>query len=132
MKIGLLCEGSTDVPVLQAVIGSALGPGHMVRQIQVNTDGTTPRTGASSVELWCKQNGRRLDAVLRAAGLDLLVVHLDADVRRQKKVDSTAALCDLIKGWLGLRAEGRRAEERRVIIVIPAEETETWLLASRG
>jgi len=125
MVVGFVYEGITDVPVLQAVVDAVLGPDYEPRFIQPDRDALSPSTGWTEVRKWCEQNGAGLSDYLTWVKIDLLVIHLDADVREQVRATNTADLCTNIKGWLR-----HGAKDHRLIIVIPAQAIEAWLVAA--
>ncbi|AUX40568.1 uncharacterized protein SOCE26_019690 [Sorangium cellulosum] len=136
MIIGIVCEGSSDFPVLEAVVEAALGDGHEVRYLRPETDALFRPGGWTAVKAWCEEHASWLSDFMTVGNIDLLIIHVDADVRRhvpelkkKKGEPTTQDLCDTIKGWLKLR---QSAKGRRVLIVIPAQATEAWLVAAQG
>jgi hypothetical protein len=63
------------------------------------------------------------------AALDLVIVHVDASIRKLPELaraledDALDTLCDHVKGWIGPSVPDS------VIITLPREELEAWLLA---
>ncbi|WP_437679163.1 hypothetical protein [Sorangium sp. So ce131] len=136
MIIGIVCEGSSDFPVLKAVVEAVLGDGHEVRPLWPETDKLSRPAGWTGVKAWCEAQGSWLSTFMELGNIDLLIIHVDADIRHKVsgrkskgREPTTQDLCDTIKGWLGL-AQGVRG--RRVLIVIPAQATEAWLVAAQG
>jgi hypothetical protein len=125
MVVGFVYEGVTDVPVLQAVVDAILGPDYEARFIQPDRDALSSLTGWAEVKKWCEQNGAALSDFLTWTGIDLLIIHLDADIRQQVKATTTTELCTKVKGWLR-----HGAKDHRLLIVIPAQAIEAWLLAA--
>lgn len=125
LTIGFVCEGPTDTPVLEAVIEAILGPDFDRRYIQPEVSNLRGWSsgGDSRVEQWCKRYGHALEYML--FDIDLLIVQLDGDRCATLRAADTTELCATIKGWL---AGG--AEEPKLIIVIPAQASEAWLVAA--
>ncbi|XYH96933.1 hypothetical protein ACMHYB_55705 [Sorangium sp. So ce1128] len=134
MVIALACEGESDTIVFQALLDEVFGiDGYRLRPLNLAKGRHGPVGGKSAVQRWCERHGPELGSMLH--GCQLLIIHLDADARRELKVTTTKELCDTVQGWLGLdkkRSEDRRSMEPKLIIVIPKEATDTWLLASLG
>ena len=142
---GIVCEGQTDVPVLEAMLAK-LWPGiEDVRVLQPQLDslgklGQGARAGWSEVRAWCTQNAESLDELLDpdvGDPLDLLLIVVDLDiaieagiVNAPKEIGSyeTRRLCDTIKSWL--RVSGHAKLPAEVVIVIPAMSIEAWIVAA--
>ncbi|MGK4001057.1 hypothetical protein WMF31_00425 [Sorangium sp. So ce1036] len=133
--IGLVCEGESDAIVLQAVLDQVFGvEGYRLRPLRLGHGRHGPVGGKSAVQRWCERHGPEIGVSL-LRDCQLLIVHLDADARKALKIATTKELCEVIQGWLGLdrrRREDRRTMSPRLIIVIPKEATDTWLLATLG
>ncbi len=136
MRVGIVCEGSTDFAVLRVVCGELLGTkDFFVTLLQPRFDllsvraAGTPGAGWQGVRRFLQQTA----LTLAASGQDLFVVHLDADIRHLPEVgkhltagagEDLTPLCDHVKGWmLGGVPES-------VVIVLPREATEAWLCAA--
>jgi hypothetical protein len=136
VNVGIVCEGSTDFAVLRVVCGALLGTRDLtVTLLQPRFDalagraGGTPGPGWQGVRAFLQQMGPRL----AAAAQDILVVHVDADIRHRPEIrkhlgvseaaDELSPLCDHVKGWM----TGGVPES--VVIVLPREATEAWLCA---
>lgn len=124
-RVGFVCEGPTDVLVLRALVEHVAGGPIDARYIQPDLDGLDRSGGDTRVERWCRGNGHGLGWLLEWQGIDLLVVHLDADRCPKYGAADTAALCATIKGWLG-----PGAARPELVIVLPAQATEAWLVAA--
>lgn len=137
MRVGIVCEGPTDYVVLRAVCRAALsGGGHSFALLQPSFDMLEQRDprakgpGWQGVRAFLQQTEATLDASLQ----DLLIVHLDADIRLLPEVtkqlgpgdtdDELSPLCDHIKSWI------RGPVPEKLVIVIPREATEAWLVAA--
>jgi hypothetical protein len=137
MRIGIVCEGPTDYVVLSAVCRAALGGrDHSFTLLQPafdllkRGDPQAKGPGWQGVRAFLQQTGTSLGASVQ----DLLVVHLDADIRHLPEVhkhlglegtdDDLSPLCDHIKSWV----PGPVPE--KLVIVIPREATEAWLVAA--
>jgi hypothetical protein len=137
MRIGIVCEGPTDYVVLRAVCRAALSgkdPSFTLLQPAFDElkrgDPTAKTSGWHGVRAFLQQTGPTLGASVQ----DVLVVHLDADIRHLPDVkkhldlegsnDELSPLCDHIKSWI----PGPVPE--KLLIVLPREATESWLLAA--
>ena len=137
MRVGIVCEGPTDYVVLREVCRAALsGKGHSYALLQPDVDALKQKNPAATgpgwqgVRAFLQQTGVTLGASVQ----DVLVVHLDADIRhlpavkphlgRENTEDDLSLLCDHIKSWF----PGPLPE--KVVIVIPREATEAWLVAA--
>ena len=125
MLIGLVCEGITDFPVLEAVIKAVLGPDTDVKLVQPDRDNLRDSAGFHRVKAWCERRGPKLRDYCLSTGIHLFVVHVDADIARRVGASTTRQLCDKVKGWLK-----RGARSARYLVVIPAQAIEAWLLAA--
>lgn len=125
LRIGFVCEGPTDTPILEAVVEAVFGPRFEARYIQPDRDNLGPRApgGAGQVEKWCRQSGHALPYLL--FDIDLLIVQLDGDRCGPLGVADAAGLCATIKRWL---AAG--AGDPRLVITIPMQASEAWLVAA--
>jgi hypothetical protein len=152
VRVGIVCEGSTDFAVLRVVCGELLGTKDLiVTLLQPRLDllaararasrggsapasaalpdsPSTPGGGWQGVRQFLQQTGR----TLAASDQDLIVVHVDADIRHLPEVarhlgadavEDLAPLCAHVKGWM----PGGVPES--VVIVLPREATEAWLCA---
>jgi hypothetical protein len=152
VRVGIVCEGSTDFAVLRVVCTALLGPKDLiVTLLQPRLDllaararasrrgsaplssalpdsPSTPGGGWQGVRQFLQQTGR----TLAASGQDLIVVHVDADIRHLPEIrkhlgadtgGDLTPLCDHVKVWM----PGSVPES--VVIVLPREATEAWLCA---
>lgn len=124
LKIGFVCEGPTDTPILEAVIEAIFGE-FEARYIQpdVSNLGGWSGGGDTRVEQWCRRSGHGLAYLL--FDTDLLVVQLDGDRCPRLGAADTTQLCAVVKGWLGAGAR-----EPKLVIAIPAQASEAWLVAA--
>lgn len=135
--MGIVCEGSTDFAVLRAVCVELLGKaGLTVSLLQPRFDALaarvpgTPGSGWQGVRAFLQQAGARLSA----APQDIIVVHVDADIRRLPEVarhltppmdgEELSPLCDHVKRWIAGEVPAS------LVIVLPKEATEAWLCAA--
>ncbi len=142
---GIVCEGHTDVPILEAIVSKLWPEIDDVRVLQPQLDALgkvnrTGRSGWSEVRAWCEQNASRLDEIIYpdvGDTLDLLLIVVDLDIAIEAKIAdppkvlgsyATKRLCDTIKGWL--RFPGRTKLPPEVVIAIPAMSIETWIIAA--
>ena len=131
MKCLLVCEGGTDIPILQAI---AAAHGHEVRTLAPSLDATSgryERFGWGRVVAWCENNQRRAQMYLAFSNAELLLLHVDTDVAEQ--IDGNFAAKGLSR---------RDCCEARLNValgvgqmppfchyVLPTMAIETWLLA---
>jgi hypothetical protein len=106
-SVGIVCEGTTDFPVLRQVVIGVFGPATEVALLQPRTDmlrGKSNAPGWQGVRAFCAS------AVAHVASAhDVLVFHVDADVRDKVGQQLEAAdddedltpLCRHVKTWLG-------------------------------
>ena len=125
--VGFVCEGPTDVEVLRPLVEHVAGGPIEPVYLQPSYDALDQwgQGGETRVERWCKDKGSWLQWLLQPRGIDLLVIQMDADRCPKYGAADTTALCATIKGWLG---DGARLPE--VLIVLPAQATEAWLVAA--
>lgn len=133
MRIGIICEGSTDSAVLRAIVREVCAPPDLVfSALQPRSDaiGQVGLGGWQAVRKFLQQ----ASATILAAQLDMIIVHVDADIREldevAKHLDAEAGdealdpLCRHVKSWM------TAGVPESVIIVLPRESTEAWLLAA--
>lgn len=137
--VGLVCEGSTDVVVLRAVIESVLGEVDvrvlvpLVDELDRQLPGTS--SGWSQVRAWCERSSELEELFTPEIGdpLELLVIAIDLDIAIRAGLEKSPenlsgydakGLCDLVKGWLPERLPPR------VIIAIPVMSIEAWVLGA--
>jgi hypothetical protein len=144
MRVGIICEGRTDFVVLRSVCRDVLGrDGLVVELLQPDFDALQrnnemgaegdprpPGTGWQGVRAFLAATQNSLSATVH----DLIVVHVDADIRKLPAITSKLIavhsspelepLCNHIKSW------SRQTLPDSVIIVLPRESTESWLLAA--
>lgn len=126
-QVAFICEGHTDTPVLEAVVEAVLGDDFEPLYLQPERDMLTDAErwsdgGDDRVRAFCEQRHGSLAFAVPTA--DIVVVHLDADRCAKYSASDTSALCKVIKGWLG-----SSATDERLVIAIPAQATEAWLVA---
>ncbi len=124
IRVGFVCEGPTDAVVLEEVAALVVGDELVPSYLQPPFDALEGQWGVGNddrVKQWCQGPGQNLP--WSAPGVDVVVVQVDADRMAKYGADSTATLCDVIKGWLG-----HGAAHGRLIIAIPAQATDAWLL----
>ncbi|AKT37474.1 hypothetical protein [Chondromyces crocatus] len=135
IRVGIICEGTTDDAVLRAIVGALVHPRQVVfALLQPDSDRLQPRTGPGwqGVRKFLKEAPE-----LSASPLDLIVVHVDADVRGSPEVTAhlraveegehdLEPLCDHVKDWM------ISGVPDAVVIVLPRERTESWLLAANS
>ena len=142
MDIRIVCEGPTDSAVLRVVLGVVLKDYiPVINMIHPDEDALRKKPnerppgtlgpGWQGVRAWLKR-GAAVHAAM--AGADLLVVHVDADIRRDNEIarslraaesseDDLDPLCEHVKTWF------TGGVPPNAIVVLPREATEAWLLA---
>jgi hypothetical protein len=91
-----------------------------------------PKTGWHAVKKWCEDYGPWLKTYLSASygsPVDILVIHVDADIASQLGVDlpcpPAEKICETVahtvKRWL------RKRPPAQIVIAVPAMKIETWL-----
>lgn len=149
MNIGTVVEGPTDRLILESVLTHLLPGEHRFFPLQPTE--TLGRTGSGwkGVRRWCNETWQRehsnLETILSSAtgpALDLLVIHVDADIVSEQDlqqdsafpimpqpcppVSATVAQIEaLILHWLSLDMS-----LSSLIFAIPAQDTETWTFAA--
>ena len=138
-RIGLVAEGPSEFAFMEALVTQVFG-GAEVRQI--HPDATLVSAfgnGWKGVRAWCRENGSRLETVMRGIEgdeLDVLVVHADCSMAHNvdarhpcppasNTADALQAV--IITEWLG-------ADEcpSNVVIMTPAQSTDTWFFVGAG
>lgn len=133
MRVGIICEGATDLAVLEVVLETLLGSDLVLVKLQPDFDrlrlpaGVQVPTGWQAVRTFLREAG----PTLAASPLEYIVVQVDADVRRIAEVRAELAqpdvldhLCEHVKSWLGAGVPPS------VIIALPRESVDSWLLAA--
>lgn len=139
LRVAIICEGSSDYPVLRRVAEAVLAPEALTfREIQPDFDALQRKVPGALGPGW--QGVRAFLGLpnLRVAAetSDILVVQVDADIRSTRALASKLSareehasadllepLCDHVKSWIG------DPLPESVVIVLPRESTETWLVA---
>lgn len=137
MRVGIICEGETDYPVLRAVIAYVCrDPTLVIVPLCPDSDRLrSPSTGPvasgwQAVRSFLQTNGEDLEV----GAFDMVVVHVDADVlavlspppppQPSDPHGGLDALCRHVKGW------SRRSLPEHVVVVLPRPASEAWLLAA--
>lgn len=141
-NVRLVCEGSTDHVVLEAVLLAHLNsPDFRVSRIQPDEslywgDAGPHGGGWKGVRGWC-QSVRDAGGIQAVGALskdvDLLVIHVDADILLDPEHDASNACPPpdanilaaeaIVMQWLGLNHL-----PEKVLIWVPSMATEAWLL----
>jgi hypothetical protein len=137
MWVNIVCEGSTDFPVLETVIRSAIPKSRPAfRHIQPDFDALrenrpgTPGTGWQGVRRFLKSPS----LAVALENCDILVVQVDASIRKLDEIAKHLLnigevvlvldpLRDHVAGWFG------ETPKDKAVIVLPKENTEAWLVA---
>lgn len=136
MRVGIICEGSTDFAVLEQLVVAVVGADQCV-MLQPDFDRLRRREAAPGPGWQGVRKFLQTSAPALAIGaLDLVVIHVDASIRNLdeiKKIKLPAPeddgneldpLCDHVKSW----ATGGLPDN--AVVVLPREDLETWLLAA--
>lgn len=134
MRVGIVCEGSTDFAVLRVLCGELLGARDLVPTLlQPRLDLLAARAGDTAGPGWQGVRAFLQRAALAAADHDVIVVHVDADIRHLPEIarhlgadadgEDLEPLCDHVKSWMTGGVPGS------VVIVLPREATDAWLCA---
>jgi hypothetical protein len=141
-RVLVATEGPTDKIILEAVLPRILGREVVLTSLQPTDEslafgqGGPAGFGWHGVLGWC-------DEVRRAGGLralgallnaEFLVVHLDGDVAREQEISLACpcppaeATADALRGLLMQRL-GMEAPDPRIVLCVPMDATEAWLVA---
>ncbi len=127
LRIGLVCEGITDAPVLEAVIEAIIGPDFVPTYLQPEQDqlrGAGDPAGWTEVRRFCQEHAYTLQYRLFGDNV-VYVVHIDADRCAVTGAPDNEGLRRVVEGWLG-PAAGLDS----LVIVTPAQASEAWLYAA--
>jgi hypothetical protein len=137
MRVSIVCEGSTDFPVLEAVLRAAIPqmkPAAFL--VQPDFDALREKRGEAPGPGW--QGVRKFlkgpDAAVALGTYDAMIIQVDASIRKEPEVVKESgeegeaieleALRALVTGWLVTE------ESTKAVFVLPREATEAWLLAA--
>lgn len=138
MLAAVVCEGPTDFVVLKELLYRICSKLDDVIPLQPEGDETSFEAGGwLLVKKWCQDNGPKLSSFLGhryGDPIDILLIHVDGDIAASLGIDvqGRAAkeiaqdVCKTVKSWLG---HPPRLLPPQVIITIPMESTETWIVA---
>jgi hypothetical protein len=155
LRIGFVIEGPTDRVILEAAVARLLGGREFVAE-QLSpelSESFAPITGGgwTTVYFWCRQaasqSGGSLRNNLLFEMLDVLIVHVDADVAGKNYADdhrisdapddlpceqpcppasaTTDVLRPVVLGWMG-----EMTIPPRTVLCTPSKTTDTWVLAA--
>lgn len=151
MNIGTVVEGPTDRLLLEAVLDEICPGDHRYFPIQPTETFGETGTGWKGVRRWCRETwqrkGSNLDRILSGdtgPPLDLLVIHVDADIATEHDLqeDEANPIPDVAKPCPPIgttasqlqRVVGRwlKREDfpQQVVLAIPAQDTENWTFAA--
>jgi hypothetical protein len=154
MKIGTVVEGPTDRLLLEAIISHVIPGEHQFLALQPVGLGASfgeTGTGWKGVRRFCQEIHQRHQSNIASYmvdyQLDLLVIHLDADVIREADLwedtplpewlkplpcppiaATTEQLKQLVAHWLNETAAANLPPA--LIFAIPAQDTENWTFAA--
>jgi hypothetical protein len=132
MRVGIVCEGTSDFAVLEA-LAIAFGGASECVLLQPDVDRLRARDFSSGTGWQAVRRFLRDNTLALGLGMfDAIVVQVDASVRRSDELTLRAVqadepdltpLCDEVKNWAGGLPEN-------AIVALPREELESWLLAA--
>ena len=138
MTIGIVAEGPSDFILLEQLINMLLEGEHYYVRLHPETQFGVRERGWQGVRAWCQMMAREFENLaifLNGATpkLELLVIHLDADVASAINCeypcppaqDSCDAIAQSLMNWLG-----SPAMQEPLVLCIPAQNTEAWVLAA--
>lgn len=144
-QLRVVCEGDTDFIALDAALSAVYGE-HVATMVQPERSRfagiayTEMGSGWRGVRKWCEQAhdelgglGARLELMAALSGVDALIVHVDADIADElgcrhpcpPASDTTDAVRLRVLEW-----GGEEAVPDRVVLCVPAQSTETWVIAA--
>lgn len=167
MRIGVVCEGPTDYPAIKCFFGHALNERGIAAQfipLFPELDRTRPEGGWGNVLLWLANHppafrittyfgGGLFGGNLATTPLDVILVHLDADIiedkafrlfvkdrytknvsAKERPLDRANAIREVIRAAANFD-EMANLDRAKHVIAVATEATETWCVAafqSRG
>lgn len=136
MRIAIICEGSSDYPILKSIVDVVLGQPAVYSFIQPDFDALqrrepVPGPGWQGVRNFLKRSDLDVTATIH----DIIIVQVDADLLSLKEITNSLRsteigepelqpLCDLVKSWAG------RPLPEATIITLPRQSIESWLIAA--
>ncbi|HRD72544.1 MAG TPA: hypothetical protein PK027_09425 [Aquimonas sp.] len=155
-RIALICEGCTDLIIIEAALKAVLQRPFVLTQLQPEPTRQEMGGGWGGVFKWCQEFRRRgadsieMDPTL--SQFDLVIIHLDADVAGKQYADcgpavaqaaaalqglpceqacppplnTVAALEVVLLSWLGIAAVGPMS-----LLCIPSKASDAWLAAAK-
>lgn len=149
MYVATVVEGDTDHLVIEALI-LHLYPGAFVTRLHPSDPYDEFGTGWKGVKEWCKHHNTQLSTLLAGdtgPKIDLLVVHVDADIAHEvdlqegsvspvpdvkrpcPPIDQTAnKLMEVLSDWFGVTNLNHLPSE--VVFAVPSQDLESWIFAS--
>lgn len=128
MRVGIICEGSTDFVVLEALALELL-PADECVLLHPDFD-KLQATGQGSGWQGVRKFLQTSVLALAMSVYDVFVIQVDASIRKLKELglpdaESLEPLREHVRGWAGGNLP------RGSAIVLPREELEAWLLAAQ-
>jgi hypothetical protein len=138
LTIGIVAEGPSDFLLLEQLINKLLEGEHDYERLHPEKKFGVRERGWQGVRAWCQMIAREFENLAIFLNgvtprLDLLVIHLDADVAMAIDCESpcppASDICDAIAQcimtWLG-----HPVTSEPLVLCIPAQNTEAWILAA--
>ena len=144
LTIGIVAEGPTDIEIIQTLVSKIIPGMHDFLTLQPDISETegfgSNGAGWQGVLNWCKSVPRdfgSLQSFLKNGGptIDLLIIHIDADVSREPEIDCFAP-CPLIQNTIdNLRVKiaewlDESVWPREILCCIPADNMEAWIMCA--
>ncbi len=146
LAVGIVAEGPSDIEMIKALIGKLVSKPHDFYELQPDISATPGfgchGAGWKGIRGWCMEIARDFNGLsqfIRYTGqpLDLLIIHLDADVARESEIDcmqscppvedTLTLLESKLLDWLGETAWPRK---NKIVTCFPADNTEAWILSA--
>lgn len=154
MKIGTIVEGPTDRLLLKAIVDEICPGEHEYLDLQPADVGESFGERGSGwkgvrrfcIDIWQQLSANVADFIIDYQ-LDLLIIHIDADVAIERDLQeglastvkdllqpcppitlTTAKLREVVAKWLNLE----RADQlpARIVLAVPAQDSENWVFAA--
>ena len=148
-SIKVVCEGDTDITIIQAIIASVIESDPIVTQIQpekalfAGSDYGELGSGWHGVRNWCQQQVEIFGCLTKCISADplrtdaALIIHVDADVAGEKEINcekpcppASDTVDELRKVVLNWCLEKGNLVPDRVVLCIPSKSIEAWVLAA--
>jgi len=124
-RLGIVVEGKTDIPIIEAVCTIVLGDDTDVVPLHPYRDEITKkiqnRGGHSQVKLWCKQN-RNIDNAMKSYFVQALFIMLDFDIAKRYNCSTVDELQSEMRSWVYVN-------NNKVFFAVAVRAIESWIIA---